>query len=110
MLLDGPTEEPTAAVAERVSRVRALATERGVPCNARLPPDRLEATAPLTSEARAVLRAALAAGQLTGRGLTRVRTVARTLADLAGSDVLDEAVVAAALSLRAVPTSVLGGQ
>ena len=54
------------------------------------------------------LRTALIAGQLTGRGLARVRTVARTLADLDGVDDIDEASVSAALSLRSVPASVLG--
>ena len=108
MLLDGPSEEPSAVVAARVHRVRALAAERGIPCNAQLPAARLDELAPLRPEARAVLRTALTAGQLTGRGLARVRTVARTLADLAGADDIDEATISAALSLRAVPSSVLG--
>lgn len=108
MLLDGPAEEPSAVVAARVHRVRALAAERGVPANALIPPGRLDELAPLRPEARAVLRTALTAGQLTGRGLARVRTVARTLADLNGLDDIDEASVSAALSLRAVPASVLG--
>lgn len=108
MLLDGPAEESTAEVAARVHRVRAAARDRGVACNALLPPDTLDQTAPLSSEARAILRSALACGQLTGRGLTRVRTVARTLADLAGADEVDAEAVSAALALRSLPASVLG--
>ena len=48
-----------------------------------------------------VLRAALAEGRLSARGLRRVRTVARTIRDLDdGGDELRSADVLAALSLR----------
>ncbi len=108
LLLDGAAEESTATVAERVHRVRALARERGVAANARLSPPALETHAPLTPAARSVLRSALESGGLTGRGLARVRSVARTIADLTGHEVIDDEVVASALALRAVPCSVLG--
>lgn len=108
LLLGRAPEEPTAEVAERVARVRALARERGVATNARLSVDQLDECAPLTAEATAVLRSSLEAGALTGRGLTRVRTVARTIADLTGESAIGHDVIAAALALRATPTSVLG--
>ena len=107
-LLDGPPEEPSSVVARRVAAVRALAAERGIECNAAIPPDRLDELAPLTGPARAVLRSALEVGCLTGRGLTRIRRVARTIADLHGVEELDHDVVSTALSMRATPTSVLG--
>jgi magnesium chelatase family protein len=55
-----------------------------------------------TAAATNLLRAELEAGRLSGRGLHRIRRVARTLADRDGShgDVGDEH-VALALSLRA---------
>jgi magnesium chelatase family protein len=107
-LLDGIREEASGAVAARVHEVRARARSRGVAANALLASEQLDAFAPLTGGARAVLRASLEAGQLTGRGLTRVRTVALTLADLLGESAVTEDLAAAALSMRAVPASALG--
>ncbi|MEL7155040.1 MAG: YifB family Mg chelatase-like AAA ATPase [Actinomycetota bacterium] len=110
LLLQGGPEESTAEVAERVARVRAAARARGVPTNARLQADQLDEFAPLTECATSVLRTALEDGALTGRGLTRVRTVARTIADLTGDEVIDHQVITSALALRATPASVLGGE
>jgi magnesium chelatase family protein len=109
-LLEGDSQESSPAIAARVEAVRARARTRGVEANAQVPPHRLDDVAPLTSGARGVLRAALEAGQLTGRGLTRVRTVALTLADLAGASEVGEELASAALALRAVPSSVLGSR
>jgi magnesium chelatase family protein len=78
--------EPSACVAARVAAARAVARTRGVPCNAQLPTARLDELAPLSSPARRVVETALRANRLSGRGLQRVRRVARTLADLAGVD------------------------
>ncbi len=78
--------ESTAVVAARVASARALAVARGVAANALLPGSRLDDLAPLTPAARERLREELRRGRLSGRGLHRVRRVARTLADLAGQD------------------------
>ncbi|HEX2040687.1 MAG TPA: YifB family Mg chelatase-like AAA ATPase [Acidimicrobiales bacterium] len=100
-LRSGPALEPTATVAERVARVRAMAADRGARCNAQLPSERLDEAAPLTPAAWAVLERRLHAGLLSARGLHRVRRVARTLADLDGPvEVVEEAHVCAALELR----------
>ena len=104
----GPPGESSAEVAKRVAKVRAVARDRGVRCNAELQGDELDQWAPLEPEAKAVLHRALEAGQLSGRGLRRVRCVARTIRDL--DDVgpaLRASDVNAALSLRARPP--LGG-
>ena len=108
LLLDGPAEESSGAVAERVALVRAAAAARGFPSNAAIPPNQLDEFAPLTPAAKDVLRAALESGRLTGRGLTRIRTVARTIADLFEVDHIDHDIAATALSLRACPSSILG--
>jgi magnesium chelatase family protein len=56
----------------------------------------------LNDSARALLRAELESGRLTGRGLHRVRRVARTLADRDGEvDVIGDDLIASALALRA---------
>ncbi len=81
-LLRGAPGEPTAEVATRVAAVRARAAARGVPCNAALHGRLLEHAAPLDAEAAAVLEGALRDGRVSARGLTRLRTVARTIADL----------------------------
>jgi magnesium chelatase family protein len=81
-LLRGEPGEPTAVVAERVHRARALAEARGIAPNARIPRHRLDELCPLTAGGVDVLEGALQTGRLTARGLDRVRRVARTLADL----------------------------
>jgi magnesium chelatase family protein len=108
LLLEGPAEETSGTVADRVARAREAALARGYPCNAAMPANRLDELAPLTPAAKDVLRAALESGRLTGRGLARIRTVARTIADLFDIDEIDHDVAATALSLRACPTSILG--
>jgi magnesium chelatase family protein len=100
-LLSGPPGEGSAVVAERVAAARARARERGVRCNAELPAGRLDEVAPLSPAASTLLEFKLRAGTLSGRGLHRVRRVARTLADLAGAGlVVGEEHVCLALGLR----------
>ena len=101
-VLSGPPGESSAAVAERVAAARALAQARGVGSNAELPASRLDELAPLQPGASRLLEHRLRVGLLTGRGVHRVRRVARTVADLAGAaGPLGEEHVCLALSLRA---------
>ena len=101
-VLGGPPGESTATVAARVGAARELARHRGVRCNAELPASGLDALAPLSPGAARVLEHRLRAGMLSARGLHRIRRVARTIADLAGSsDPVAEEHVCLALSLRA---------
>ena len=78
--------ESSAVVAGRVAAARARAASRGVPSNSEIPGHRLDELAPLQREAAALLETRLRQGQLSARGLHRVRKVARTMADLAGWD------------------------
>ena len=103
-LLRGPAGEGTREVAARVAMVRALAAERGVRANADLPAAGLDRVAPLAPAAWRVLEYRLRAGNLSARGLHRVRRVARTLADLDGAPaVVGEEHVCGALELRTEP-------
>ena len=96
-LLDTGPGTPSAEVAGRVAAVRRRARERGAPGAG----EGLELHAPLDRAATEVLRAALAEGRLSARGLRRVRTVARTIRDLDdGGHELRAEDVLAALSLR----------
>ena len=105
-LLRGAGGEPSASVADRVVAARAHALERGVPANARLPADRLDAEARLTDGAMAMVETSLRQGRLSARGLARIRRVARTIADLAGLEgPLRAEEVGQALALRGDPVA-----
>ena len=100
-LLGGQMGEPSAPIAERVRIARAIACERGVASNSRLVAGQLDKVAPLDAEARALAKFHVDTGRLTGRGLARIRRVARTLADLEGCEMIAEQHLALALHLRA---------
>ena len=101
--------EASAAVAARVRAARAMAADRGVVSSSTIPRSRLEELAPLDRIAAALLERRVARGELTARGLDRVRRVARTLEDLAGHDgaIRGEA-AATALELRAGRRALVG--
>jgi magnesium chelatase family protein len=100
-LLRGEPEESSEIVATRVAAARELAIERGVRGNGELQGKAIDAVAPLSDAARNVLESALRAGRLSGRGVGRVRAVARTIADLRQERVVDAEHIALALTLRA---------
>jgi len=107
-LLDREPSESSAAVAERVMKVRVLSQARGVRCNAELDDAQLDQSATLEGEARELVAAALTGGGSSARGLKRLGCVARTIRDLDDGEAglrLDD--VAAALGMRARPP--LGG-
>jgi magnesium chelatase family protein len=76
--------ESTAVVAARVASAREIARSRGVPCNSAIASSDLDALAPLEPAAHRLLEVRVRQGQLSARGLHRVRRVARTIADLRG--------------------------
>jgi magnesium chelatase family protein len=101
-LLQAGGGESTAQTRDRVERARARALARsGIP-NGAIPAAQLDQCAPLTPDARSLLRAELERGRLTGRGYHRVRRVARTIADLdpGDHDLVTAEHVALAVSLR----------
>ncbi len=102
--------EGTAVVAERVRQARAAAVDRGVATNAQLPASRLEAVAPMSRSALALVERQLRSGDLSARGLHRVQRLARTIADLDESGaVIGDTEVHEALLLRPRRSLVLGG-
>lgn len=98
--------ESTAVVAERVASARALALARaGVP-NGRLGAKVLDDAVPLTAPARSALERAASRVGLSARGLRRVRSVARTVADLEGRDgPVEDRHILEAVALRGAPVA-----
>jgi magnesium chelatase family protein len=85
-LLETDPGEPTVVVAARVQAARQRAAERGVGANGLLPGPDVERFTPLSGPAKRFLEASLANGLLSARGLSRLRRVALTLADLDGAE------------------------
>jgi magnesium chelatase family protein len=106
-----PPAEGTAEAARRVGQARGAQAERTVgeenanPLNARAEGAWLEKIAALDEGGRALLARAAEAGGLTARGWARTLRLARTIADLEGSDAVRRLHVAEALIYRRVASN-----
>jgi len=108
-LLDERPGESSAVVRERVMAARERSAARGYGPNAALTARLLDEVAPLSAEALAIVRTELDRGRLSGRGLHRIRRVARTIADLnGGGEVIGATEVLMALQMR-VDLAVMSG-
>ena len=93
--------EPSAAVKERVDRARTVQTQReGGRCNAQIETESLERCCALDQDCRAILKGAFTRMGLTARSYDRIRRVARTIADLDGSEEIQVQHLAEALQYR----------
>lgn len=105
MLSEGGGES-SQMVAERIAHARKVQEKRydtlglTVRTNASVSGDALSDIAPLDKEAQGLLEEATRHMQLSMRGYTRVLRVARTIADLAGSDIIAKNHVAEAVTYR----------
>ncbi len=106
-LATGGREESSATIRERVVRAREFAAARmageaGVYCNAQLDAASIRKYCRTDEAADAVLRGAYDRMGLSARGYDRIMRVARTIADLAGSEIIRAAHVAEAIQFRSL--------
>ncbi len=89
-MFEAPRGESSEAVRQRVAEARARQAHRyrgtDITGNHALPLGALDLWCPLDLAGEAILKQAVARGRLSGRGVVRVRRVARTIADLAGEE------------------------
>jgi magnesium chelatase family protein len=92
--------EPTAVVRDRVAEARERQRIRGGTSNARLTSAALSKFAPLDAAGHEILERAATRLGLSARAITRIRRVARTVADLEGSAAVRAAHLAETLQYR----------
>ncbi len=96
--------EQSAQIRERVTQGRLAQTQRykglGIHCNAQLSTKQMKEHCKLGQEEISFLKLASERLSLTARGYDRVLRVARTIADLAGSEMITSAHLAEAVQYR----------
>ncbi len=100
LLLSQPDGEPSAAVRARVIAARQRALARQGKANADLDAAEVDARCVTAASAQALLKSALARLDLSARAYHRILRLARTIADVAGSETIAPAHVAEAIQYR----------
>lgn len=99
-------EEPSAEIRKRVTAAREIQTERfkgtSITCNALISPDRLQEMCPMDDSAEQMLKGVFDRLGLSARAYDRILKVARTIADLDGSEVIHRPHIAAAAQYRSL--------
>ena len=99
-------EETSAEIRERVNKARKIQTERykgtDVTCNARLTPALLKKYCVMTDDASKYLGLSFERLGMSARAYDRILKVARTVADLAGSEIIEKEHIFTAISFRSL--------
>ncbi len=99
-------EETSAQIRERVNKARQIQTERykgtNVTCNARLTPSMLKKYCVMEQSAADYLELSFERLGMSARAYDRILKVARTVADLAGSEIIKKEHIFSAISFRSL--------
>jgi magnesium chelatase family protein len=107
-ILEPGAGEPSASIRARVLRARERQRERferlGLPisCNAQIPPRAIREICVLDADAKEILRSAIQSLGLSARAHDRIVKVARTIADLEGSETIRPRQIAEAITYRSL--------
>ncbi len=100
-LSDTKLPESSAEIRKRVNAARAIQEKRfagtGITCNAQIPAGHLQTYCPINDGAKQVIQNAFDRLGLSARSYDRILKVARTIADMAETDVIERAHAAAAI-------------
>lgn len=103
---DSKPSESSAEIRERVNRARKIQIERykgtGITCNARLTPALLRKYCILTEDAQSYMMESFDKLGLSARAYDRILKVARTIADLAGTEKIDRSQIFTAIRFRSL--------
>ncbi len=106
-------EETSAEIRERVNKARKIQTERykgtEVTCNARLTPALLKKYCVMSDEASKYLGLSFERLGMSARAYDRILKVARTVADLANSEIIEKEHIFTAISFRSLDRKYWGG-
>jgi len=99
--------ENSSIIRERVIRARKIQEQRfrgnaGVHCNAQIPSKKLNALCTIGEEGHVLLKNAMERINLSARAYNRILKVARTIADLDGSDTIRTEHLAEAIQYRSL--------
>ncbi len=107
-------EESSAQIRERVQKAREIQQRRfkgtKINCNARITPDMLSDVCVMTDRARETLKNVFEKMGLSARAYDRILKVARTIADMQGSEVIDKPHIAQAVQFRSLDRKYWGGR
>lgn len=112
-LFDKTTGEPSVEIAKRVNQARLFRLKANTYhkmknpaiANAILPPDLISKICQMDDKAETILKKAIESFKLSGRAYHRILRVSRTIADLAGSEIILPPHLAEALGYRKIPAT-----